>query len=81
MTPHKSRKYRGILEVSFQMIAAGYTLPLVNDASVRMAPEGAIYQIGGVPLRMIEALAAAPMEGGNIMFSNLDIKDNFWRMV
>ena len=30
---------------------------------------------------MIEALAAAPMEGGDIMFSKLDIKDGFWRMV
>ena len=30
---------------------------------------------------MIEALAATPMDGGDILFSKLDIKDGFWRMV
>ena len=46
-----------------------------------MAPEEAMDQIGSVLPRMIEALAATPMEGGDIMFSKLDIKDGFWRMV
>ena len=30
---------------------------------------------------MIEMLTAAPMDDGDIMFSKLDIKDGFWRMV
>ena len=38
MIPYKSRKYRAILNLSFQMIVAGYTLPLVNGATVRMVP-------------------------------------------
>ena len=30
---------------------------------------------------MIEVLAAAPLDGDDIMFSKLDIKEGFWRMV
>ena len=46
-----------------------------------MAPKEAMYQIGSVLPRMIEALAAVPIDDGDIMFSKLDIKDGFWRMV
>jgi len=81
MIPHKSRKYRAILDLSYQLMVAGYMLPSVNDATVQMAPEEAMDQIGSVLPRMIEALAAAHMEGGDIMFSKLEIKDGFWRMV
>ena len=63
------------------MIVAGHTLPLVNDVTMRVTPEEVIDQIGWVLPRMIEALAAVPIGGGNIMFSKLDIKDGFWRMV
>ena len=38
-------------------------------------------QIRSVLPRMIEALAAALMDRGDIMFSKLDIKDGLWRMV
>ena len=81
MIPHESRKYRAILDLSFQMIVSGQTLPSVNEATEHLVPEEAMNQIGSVLPRMIEALAAAPLEGGNIMFSKLDIKDGFWRMV
>ena len=80
MIPHKSRKYRAILDLSFELQVAGYQLPSVNDATRRMAPHGAINQIGTVLPRIIEAMAAAPEEHGHIMFSKLDIKDGFWRM-
>ena len=63
MIPHKSRKYRAILDLSYQLMVAGYLLPSVNDATVRMAPEEAMDQIGSVLPQMIEALAAAPMMG------------------
>ena len=81
MIPHKSRKYKTILDLSYQLMVAGYMLPSVNDATMRMAPEEVMDQIGSMLPRMIEALAAAPMERGDIMFSKLDIKDGFWRMV
>ena len=81
MIPHKSRKYRAILDLSFALTVAGYDLPSVNDATKKMAPEAAINQIGSVLPRIIEAMASAPDEGGDIMFSKLDIADGFWRMV
>ena len=81
MIPHKSRKYRAILDLSYQLMVARYMLPSVNDATMRMAPEEAMDQIGSVLPQMIEALAAAPLDGGDIMFSTFDIKVGFWRMV
>ena len=30
MIPHKSRKYRAILDLSFELMLVGYTLPSVN---------------------------------------------------
>ena len=38
-------------------------------------------QIGTVLLRIIEALAGAPTNEGDVMFSKLDIKNGFWQMV
>jgi hypothetical protein len=81
MIPHKSRKYRAILDLSFALRLDGYNLPSVNEATKRCAPEESIDQIGSVLPRIIEALANAPADGGDIMFSKLDIKDGFWRMV
>ena len=80
MIPHKSRKYRAILDLSFQLLVGGYLLPSVNDATRRMAPEQAIDQIGTVLPRIIEAMAMAPEDHGDIWWSKLDIKDGFWRM-
>ena len=84
MIPHKSRKYRAILDLSFQLMLAGYKLPSVNSATTPCAPEEAIDQIGSVLPRLIEAVAMAPEGsewGDHIFFSKLDIKDGFWRMV
>ena len=81
MIPHKSRKYRAILDLSFSLLVSGYKLPSVNEASVEGAPMEAMAQIGTVLPRLIDAIALAPAEGGDIMFSKLDIKDGFWRMV
>ncbi len=81
MIPHKSRKYQAILDLSFELQLNGYSVPSVNEATKDTAPEEAIHQIGTVLPRIIEAMASAPLEGGDIMFSKLDIKDGFWRMV
>ena len=80
MIPHKSRKYRAILDLSFELMLAGYTLPSVNEATKHMAPAEAMDQIGTVLPRIIEALASAPIDEGPVLFSKLDIKDGFWRM-
>ena len=81
MIPHKSRKYRAILDLSFALMLAGYALPSVNEATKRMAPEAAIDQIGKVLPRLIAALAGADLTKGDVMFSKLDIKDGFWRLM
>ena len=57
MIPHKSCKYRAILDLSYQLLVAGYLLPSVNKATRDCAPEEAISQIGSVLPRIIEALA------------------------
>ena len=80
MIPHKSRKYRAILDLSFALMVDGYQLPSVNDATRDTAPEEAINQIGTVLPRIIEAFANAP-PGEHFHLMKLDIKDGFWRMV
>ena len=42
MIPHKSRKYRAILDLSFELRLAVYTLPSVNEATEHMAPAEAM---------------------------------------
>ena len=42
MIPHKSRKYRAILDLSFALKLAGYELPSFNDATDSCAPKEAI---------------------------------------
>ena len=64
MIPHKSRKYRAILDLSFALQVNGYNLPSVNNASEECTPMEAIAQIGTVLPRLIEALASSPKEGG-----------------
>ena len=81
MIPHKSRKYCTILNLSLKLKLAGYLLPSVNDATKKCAHEEAMDQISSVLPQIIEALASAPVEDGDIMFRKLDTKDRFWRMV
>ena len=80
MIPHKSRKYRAILDLSFSLTIAGWDLPSVNEATSETAPSEAIDQVGEVLPRIIEALATTPLSDDPILFSKLDIKDGFWRM-
>ena len=79
--PHKSRKYREILDLSFALKVAGWDLPLVNEATKETAPAGALEQVGTFMPRIIDALAKAPLSEDPIHFSKLDIKYGFWRMV
>ena len=81
MIPHKSRKYRAILDLSFKLRIAGMALPSVNEATIKTAVQEAMNQLGTVLPRIIEAVANAPEEDGDILFAKLDIKDGFWRMV
>ena len=80
--PHKSRQWRAILNLSWALKPKGgeTEVPSVNASSVKLAPRGAMDQIGHVLQRLIHAVATAP-EGCKIYFAKWDIKDGFWQMV
>ena len=68
--PHKSRAYRSILDLSFSLrLTDGSTLPSVNDTTTKLAPRGAIDQLGHCLRRIIHTFAEAE-----------DIQDGFWRL-
>ena len=81
MIPHKSRKYRSILDLSFALKAAGWDLPSVNKETKETSPAEALDQVGTVMPCIIEALATDPLSKDSVLWSKLDIKDGFWRMV
>ena len=80
MIPHKSRLFRAILDLSFPVkLKDGSIVPSVNDNTIKMAPRGAIDQIGHSLQRIIHAFAAAD-EDAKIFMAKWDIKDGFWRL-
>jgi len=80
MIPHKSRKYRAILDLSFGLrLKNGGVLDSVNDGTVLSAPAGAIDQLGHTLSRVIHAFAESD-DNQVILSAKWDIKDGFWRM-
>ena len=78
---HKSRRFRAILDLSWILKRLGAAdVPSVNASSTRLAPRGAMDQIGHVLQRLIHAVATAP-DGKKIYFAKWDVKDGFWQMV
>ena len=78
--PHKSRSWRAILDLSFELTVNGRRLPSVNTASKALAPPAALDQMGEALPRLIAAVAAAPATGGDLLFAKLDIKDGYWQL-
>ena len=74
---HKFRNYRVILDLLFLLKLPGYNLLSFNGATGTCALEDTIGQISSVLPQLIESLAMAPKECGNILISKLDIKDGF----
>ena len=79
--PHKSRRYRAILDLSFQIRMGGLKLPSVNANTKPHAHRAAMRQLGQVLPRLIWAMATAAPEHGPLFFAKWDIKDGFWRLV
>jgi len=78
--PHKSRAYRSILDLSFSLrLREGGTLPSVNDTTTKLAPRGAIDQLGHSLKRIIHAFAEAE-DDAVILLAKWDIQDGFWRL-
>ena len=78
--PHKSRKWRAILDLSFALrLSDGSYVPAVNDTTTKTAPAGAIDQMGHSLIRIIHAFAEADEEA-KIFMAKWDVKDGFWRL-
>ena len=80
MIPHKSRKFRAILDLSYTIKLMERRIEAVNDTTTKTAPQGAMDQMGHVLDRIIYAFAEA--EEDDIIFQGkTDVKDGFWRCV
>ena len=80
--PHKSRKFRMILDLAFRLQVNHQRITSVNDASDKtLAPQHAMYELGNVIPRIIHTMANAPNTGIPFLFSKVDLKDGYWRMV
>ena len=77
---HKSKAFWSILDLSFRLrLRSGGILASVNDSTVKLAPQGALDQLGHALSRIIHAFAEAE-EGDIIFMAKWDIKEDFWRM-
>ena len=80
LVPHKSRKFRAILDLSFRLrLESGDVVPSVNETSEKVAPQAACEQLGHVLNRIIHAFAAAE-EDAKVFMAKFDVKDGFWRL-
>ena len=86
MIPHKSRKFRAILDLSFTLRANRHKRDdktSVNDTTKKQAPAEAMQELGNVVKRILATIEDRRQEDPNVqfMFAKLDIKDGFWRLV
>ena len=71
-----------ILHLAFQIVIDKKKLLSVNDTTDHTsAPQHSMYELGNVIPRIIWSLARAPDTGVPILFSKIDLKDGYWRMV
>ena len=81
MVPHKSRKYRVILDLPFMLKNIRMEVPPVNEKKITTAPQHSMNQLGQMLPRLVRSVVRVPEKNGNIMFSKLDINDGYWCMV
>ena len=80
MIPHKSRDFRAILDLSFQIRMKGTKQPSVNQSTNKLAPQKAMAGLGRVLQRIIRLMAENYNPDIPFKFAKCDIKDGFWRM-
>jgi hypothetical protein len=92
ITPHTGHRGRIILDLSFpvrippnQQDAKRRKMgevfgPSVNDTKEKLAPQGAVQEIGKVLPRLFHFMATTP-EDQEIRLSKVDLLDGFWRLV
>jgi len=79
--PHKSRLFRAILDLSFQLRLRGIKLPSVNAETMPLSDHKSMEQMGKVLWRLVTTVAGTKNNHGPIVFAKWDIKDGFWRLV
>ena len=80
MIPHKTRGFRAILDLSFNLSHNGKFLPSVNEMTNKKAYAQSMNQLGQTIKRIIATMAKHHNPKKPFMFTKLDIKDGFWRM-
>ena len=84
MIPHKSRKFRAILDLSFHLRSSAtttMTAKSVNEATTILSNRDAMNELGNALQRILARLADAKQQNRKLWFAKLDIKDGFWRMI
>ena len=81
MIPHKSRSFRAILDLSFTLKQAQSQFKSVNETTTKKGNSQAMEQLGNALKRLIARSADAQTEQKDLLFSKLDIKDGFWRLI
>jgi hypothetical protein len=78
--PYKLKAFRSILDLYLHLWLnhRGF-LDSVNDSTVKMAPQGALHQLGHTLSLIIHAFAKAEDNAKNFM-AKWHVKDGFWRM-
>lgn len=78
--PHKSRQFRVILNLAYELKFGTTKLKSVNDATDKtLAPQHSMHELGNVIPRIILAMANADPDLP-LLFSKVDLKDGYWRM-
>jgi hypothetical protein len=78
--PHKSRAYRSILDLSFNLqLEIGGVIQSANDTTQKLAPRGAIDQLGHSLKCIIHAFAEVE-EDAVVLMAKWDVQDSFWRL-
>ena len=71
-----------ILDLSYELKMDKEKLKSVNKASDKdLALQHSMYELGNVIPQIIWNMAKAPDRGVPILFSKIDLKDGYWRMV
>ena len=70
-----------ILNLAYRIRILKERLKSVNESTNKLAPQHAMFELGNIIPRIIWAMARAPDTGVPILFSKIDLKDGYWRMV
>jgi len=79
--PHKSRIYRAILDLSFQLRVGKLKLNSINGTTRPHSLHQSMDQLGKVLPCLVHQIAHADPDLNPIYFAKWDLKDGFWRLV